>query len=279
MSISHAGGQLRGGQLHFPLQLAGAALCLGATVIAALALQRFGLSTLVMLLVGTVIAMVVIFPRRFLLLLMVAGVVLEPNAIDYTEQASNFLWRFPDDVTRALPLTLNPFEVYLLAGCLSLFLRPSTRGPRPRLPVLVWAVPVVIAVGFAYGLSKGGPGNLAYNEARGLIFGVLAFMVIRRFGPGWGQALGRAVLFAGAGLSLVVLQRYFLFTRSGDSEVPLEFAYAHENAVFFAIAFFYGTLRLLGPGTKKGKALLVAHNLLILGATLATAAARRLSSS
>ncbi|OAI40735.1 hypothetical protein AYO38_05340 [bacterium SCGC AG-212-C10] len=253
-----------------PWELLGGLGCVGLALATGLLLVTKGPAGLLMLVILGLVVLAVVMPRHFLILLLVIGTVFEPQAIDVTKPISLFFWKFPGYIARALPLTLSPYEILLLFGATSLLVRPGTRIQAAAVPKLIWAVPVVILLGWAYGLQKGAPSNLVYNESRGLLFGVLAFIVVMRFGPGWGKSLSRAVWWGGTGLAIVTLIRYYTLTRGGVSEVPLEFAYAHESAMFFGMAFIYATLRFLGSGSKRERFLLVLFNLLVLAAMLAT---------
>lgn len=270
MSVQAAGhrGGREWGALTGPLL--GAAACGTAALAATGLVVVAGPMALLVPAVAALIGLAVFAPRHACILLLIAGVAFEPDALDYTRPLSLATWHYPESVRAALPLTVTPFETYLALVATSLCLR-TRREPLPqRLPLLLWAVPAVMLLGALYGLRHGAPTNLIYNEARGLIFGLLAFVCVLRFDSRWQRTLTGATLIAGGALAAITLQRYFLFTRSGTIDRPLEFAYAHESAVFFGIAFVFGSLLFLHSGSLRERLLLAGFCLLVLAAAMAT---------
>ncbi|MDZ7726963.1 MAG: O-antigen ligase family protein [Dehalococcoidia bacterium] len=207
-------------------------------------------------------ALVAIAPWRFALVLMVVGIVLEPNPPDFTAPLANLVWAFPQGVNP--PLTISPFECLLLVTAASLMIRS---GPldRPGLPRVAWVIPAVIIFGMAWGFRAGAPDNLVYHEARGLIFGLVAFVIAWRMPAIERETALRWLVVASTGLAAVILARYLFVIRPGY-DAPLEFAFAHEDAVFLALAFVLGALMFVRAEQLPARLFFVLHNVIVLAA-------------
>lgn len=217
-----------------------------------------------------IIALAIAFPKTFVYLLLGTAITLEPGAIDFTRPLATNLWELPTNLKDLIPLTLSPMEIGLLAAALSLFLRGRTRTDAPPLPRIIWAVPVVMLMGFAYGAHTGADLPLAYNESRGLLFAMVIFFIVMRMGTDSGRGM-RIVLFTSSTLlALVTINRWAFYTRSGDSPVPIEFAFAHENAVLFGIAVVISGMYMLRAKSNGTRIALILHMLLLLAATFVT---------
>ena len=249
---------------------------LSAVLVTALALAGavlvavLGYWALLVPLYAGLLALALVSPRGSALTLLFAGVAFEPAAIDQTRPISMALFDMAPALKNLFPVTISPFELFITITALSFAFRARS-GERLRpLPVLVWAAPLVVLMGVAYGLSKGGDSTIAYHEMRGLIYASLAFCIARKMmGPnGWPVA--RVALMATTSLSLIILARYWFYTRDGNSPVSLEAAYAHEDAMFLGLAFVLGCCLMLRTARPGRRLALVLHNLLVLGAILAT---------
>src|SRR4029079_2420731 len=124
-------------------------------------------------------------------------------------------------------------------------------------------------MGLAYGLRNGADAGLAYNEARGLFVGTAAFMLASRSLPADPLRLPRPLFVAEALLAAIVLIRYFIWVRAGLTDVPVEFAFAHEGSVILGIGFVAGLAALVETGRSLKRILwLVAYCLLVTVALL-----------
>src|SRR5690606_25553434 len=83
------------------------------------------------------------------------------------------------------------------------------------------------------------------------------------------QTLVRVVLWSTGLASLVLLGRYFFITREGQSDVPAEFAYAHESVLFLVAGIAIGAGVWMAGGSSR-RWVLPLHSLLLLSAILAT---------
>lgn len=210
-----------------------------------------------------VIALVVFWPARFALVLMLLGVIFEPNAIDWTLPFSELLWQAPPGVT--FPLTISPFEILLLITAGALVVRVAP-GPRPKLPLVIWLVPVVMVLGVLYGLRGGAPNNFIYHEIRGLIFAAVAFFVVWRMPAQEQMTILRWLVVASSVLGTILLARYLFYIRGQTIDVPLEFAFAHEDAVFLAFGFVLGLLMLIRAEHWPPRLFFLLHNAVVLSA-------------
>ena len=245
------------------------ALCSAAVAAAGLVLLA-GLWSLLIPIYCAALFAAIAFPKHSAAALLVAGIVFEPAAIDFTKPISAALYSMPPGWDHALGLTISPIEVAVVATALSLVLRRSAAYAPLRLPLVVWAVPAVMSLGLLYGLYKGAPANLAYTELRGLLVAVAAFVIAARLGPGHLPFLGRAVVGAVAALAVIVLARYFFIVRAGLLDVPLESAFAHEGSLIFGIGLLVGGARLLHVRDARRILLMSGFCILVTLAMMAT---------
>jgi O-Antigen ligase len=208
-------------------------------------------------------------PRISVLVLVFFGIAIEPGAIDYTEPLAYALWEAPPALRPVLPLTMSPVEILLCLTAAS-FVFVKTREKAPKLPLLVYAAPVVLLAGIAYGLSQGGNSTLAYHEARGLLYGMIAFYVARKVAVERDPRIKPVAICASLSLAVIVLMRYELFVKTGRSTVAPEFAFAHEDAMFLGIGFIMGLCFIVKANSGRERALLVLHNIIVLAAILST---------
>ncbi len=249
------------------VELVGAALA--ATTFAA-ATVLFGYHALLVLSYMLLVLGVVLYPRALAVVLLVLMIVIEPAAYDFTAPISNLL--YSTDNLRFLPLTMTPLEALLLLLALSLIIRAAPRLP-VRLPALVWAAPVVFAMGIAYGvLRHHGAVNNAYEEARGPVFAFLGFFIVLRMRDLNTAVVRRALLVASSGLAILLLARYVVYQRLGGStDVAQQFQYAHEDVIFLGIGFAVAGVLLLRTGTSsRTRTWLLLHEALVLAATAAS---------
>ena len=219
-------------------------LVVGAIGFSALTVLFLGPWALVIPLYLTLFALIVVAPEKGALVVLSLAIAFEPAALDITKPLSAVLYQMPPGLTKPFGLTMTPVEMLTALIAISLFVRPQLyASSKERLPALVYALPAVVVLGFLYGARKGGALNTGYEEARGLLFGMCAFYIARRLagrpsGP-WLKAF-----FAGTVvLAVVVILRYYTVTRAG-SAVPIEFQYAHEDAVFLAIGCILAGVKL-----------------------------------
>lgn len=208
-------------------------------------------------------------PSRFIFPLLGTCAVIEPNAIDFTKHLSTALHYMPPGVE--LPLTISPFEVLLFVTSASLVLRTrSGEQHRPKLPVLLWAIPFLVLVGLAWGLRNGAPTNIAYHEMRGLIFGTVAFLAIWRLDGLREAVVMRWAVGSAFLLGLVLLARYLFYLRSGELGIPSEVAYAHEDAVLLAFGVLLGIVLFMRAESMPVRLFAVVHSLVVMSALVAS---------
>ncbi len=243
----------------------GFVLCVLLSVASGLLFAHMGFWALaVPVYVITVIA-IALYPAAVLTGLLALAIVFEPNMFDFTEPISNLLYSLPPGWD--IGITVSPLEVLLLVAATSLVLRPRADRAEP-LPYLVWAVPLVLLAGLAYGQRHGAPTNFAYHEMRGLIFGMVIFVAVYRFPA---AAAGHVVLITLVStivLAFIAISRYYeyLVTR----QVGSESAFAHETPAMFAIGIVISAAYILRGATGWRRILLFGIMLLLLGAILAT---------
>ena len=148
-----------------PWQRLGPLIAVGALLIAALfvagSLLAFGVWGILLLVWVLALSLAALFPERAAILLIILGIAIEPGAIDFTNPIAVALYETPDVVANALPITMGPFEILILTIALALAVRPKPVGAPPvSLPLLVWGLFGVLAIGALYGLYKGAPSNL-----------------------------------------------------------------------------------------------------------------------
>ena len=152
------------------------------TMSAAAAVILFGFWALAWAGYAIGIAWAVMAPRSFALALIFTATVIEQGAFDFTEPLSIWLWLLPEAIRPLIRITLTPFDIFLLIAAVSLLVRPARLGHWPvTVPRLMWAIPLAIAFGYWVGVYyRGGPSNIAYIEARGLIMGSVVFLMALR---------------------------------------------------------------------------------------------------
>ena len=242
---------------------AGVAACGLATVAAAGAVVTLGPGAVVIPLALAAIVAALAWPERFIVVLLAAGVIIDPAEVGITGALSKAFWELPPGVANLMPLKTNPFELMLALCAVGLALRPSKTEALVRLPVLAWCVPVVILLGLAYGLSQGGQLNLAYHEARGLIFGALMFFCVWRMRGFGGRRTLAVALAATGGLALNTVFRYLVYLRSGVVDLPKESWFGHETGLFLALGFILGCGLLLRARTAGERWTVAAYALLM----------------
>jgi len=200
--------------------------------------------------------------------LLVIGIVLEPSSIDFTRPIAAAFWQMPPGFENAFKFTTSPIEVVLyVATASALVTIPSPS----RLPAVAWGIPLVIALGFAYGWFKGGQPNLGYNEARGLLAGIAVFLLAVRVLPTNLQQLVKPVIFGETLLAFTIIARYLIYIRGDRLKVPVEFAFSHEGSVILGVGFVIGVLALIREhATLSQRLQAAAYSLLLLAAMIAS---------
>lgn len=230
------------------------ALLLTSSFVAAFALARVGYWALMFPGLAAGLVAVARAPARLAGALLMAAIVFEPGAIDFTGPLSTALYRMPPGFEDALGVTTSPLEILTLAAACSAGIRHRGQA----LPAVAWLVPMAVAGGIVYGLAHGAAANLAYNEARGLIVGIAIFVLARATLPDNLAVLGKLVMLATFALALVMLVRYFTMIRPGNYDVPIEFAFSHEGSVILGIGLVVGALTLLQHSRSIPGALVLA---------------------
>jgi O-antigen ligase len=174
----------------------------------------------------------------------------------------------PPKLQNLIPFTTSPLELFTMVAAAAAFL---TRPSQVKLPLIAWAVPTVLLLGFAYGYYKGGEMNLAYNEARGLIVGVALFVLVTRVLPEDRTRLIKPIMVAETVLALCVVLRYVIYVRGNRLTVPTEFAFTHEGSVILGVGFIIGVVAFFrADGSKVQRVLSAAYCLLVLAAMIAS---------
>ena len=248
---------------------AGVILALVAAVISALLILLMGFWALLVPLYAALLGGAVFAPRKFVFVLIVLTVAIEPAAIDFTSPLSNALYVMPPALKGAFPLTISPVELLLVITAASLWCRPSLS--ERKMPPVIWLVPIALAAGLFYGTSNGGKSNLGYNEARGLIYGCAAFAIAARMGINHARPIRIAILAGGLALSLIVIARYIVFFRSGSYTYSLEASFAHEDSALLGIAFMTSCALLVRTKSMSPRLFLILNNLIILAAVMSSA--------
>lgn len=271
--MQQAGWVNRPGLLWRPLSLlmAGTAACFLA-VFVAYSIHMFGLLLPIALFSLMPIIWALLWPRSCAFFLLGALIVVEPHALDATGILSQMIYRFPPAIEAAMPITLAPVEVLGLITLASMLMRarPERRALWRGMPVLALAIPGVMLVGIAYGFAKGAQAGLAYHEARGLIFAIVAFALAIELGDTPRRSIVRFVIKSTTLAAIVLLGRYFFLTRDGQSDVPAEFAYAHESVLLLVTGIAVGIGAWMAGNGKGRNWFLLLHSLLLLAAILVT---------
>ncbi len=243
-----------------------------AALVIAYALARYELAAFPVLLAVAPAVWAVLRPRSFAIVLLATLIIVEPNALDFTGPLSRALYYMPLGIAPVMPLTISPIECFALLLMGSVLLRGiSGRRERwGRVPWLTLAVPVVVLLGLAYGMAKGADHRLAYHEMRGMVFAMIAFALaveLRTVPPRAAALLALAVTGL---LGVLLLIRYFAYTRGGEIGRPLEFAYAHESVIFLVVGLVLAGALFLRAHGPLDRTLLALHGMLMVAATLVT---------
>lgn len=236
----------------FPTQALVLVVLLGAATVSAGALAVMGFWALLLPIYAGALFAAVARPKETALVALGLGITFESGAFDFTSPISAALFRLPPGWENAFGLTTSPLEVVALLVAVSLTAQGIARGERlPKLPAIAWAVPFAMFLGLAYGLAKGAPTNLAYTEMRGLIAGVVMFVIAARLAPKHLFAIVRVTMASTFCLAVLVLLRYAFYTRGGNANVPPEFQFAHENSVLLGIGFLLGAIVIVDRKSLK----------------------------
>ncbi|MCC6381911.1 MAG: O-antigen ligase family protein [Dehalococcoidia bacterium] len=249
-----------------PLLAAASILAAFGSAVAVLAIgPTAALLPFVALLLGWALAE----PRSFALAVLAAGVGIDAAEVDFTSPLARSLWNAPAGI--ALPLKTNLFELLLLLALASLSLRVGRHArPSPGLPLIARATPFVLLAGFVYGLHQGGSAGIAYNEARGLLFALVAFVVTREC-RGWGErAAVRAAFAATSLLGAVAVVRYLFYLQNGRTAAPMEFWFAHETGLFLGVGVLMGLVVQLRVRGDRARLLATGYTFLMAAALLMT---------
>lgn len=257
-------------RLRFPWEAAAVAACGMAALVSAAMVVVLGMWALAVPLYAALIAGALIAPGKTAYVTLALMVAFEPAAIDISRPISTALYTMPPGLDKMMPLTMTPIEVLVSVLFVSVWLRPASKEARPRLPLLALMAPVVMLLGLAYGLTKGGVLEIAYQESRGLIMATLCFTIVRRLWTTNARGMTIATFAGTSLLSVIVLGRYMFITKDGGGGISPEFAYAHEDAVFLAIGFILGGLLLMRSPAGRTRILLLGYELMMLGALVTT---------
>lgn len=183
----------------------------------------------------------VVWPRWTVAGLVAAMVAVEPTAFDFTGPLSLAIYHGPPATRDFLPLTIAPIEIAILIAAAAL---PFRGGTIRRSPLVIAAVPLVVLAGMAYGIYRGAPSNLAYHEARGILFGIATFIVLPNFRqlsrPACSAILGLAI----GGLAFTIIVRYLVYVRWGSLPIALEFAFAHDSVIYLMFGILLASASL-----------------------------------
>lgn len=207
-------------------------------------------------------------PRETFWCALALALVVDTAVVGSTATFTLAIWELPSGVLALMPFKMNPFEIVIALTAAGAALRP-TQSP-VRLAPLVRVAPLVLVIGMASGIAAGGAVNLAYHEARGLLFGSLAFFVVWRTGGLERRLAARWFVAVTALLGVSVLYRFGVDLRGGAAGPPKEFWFGHETGLFLAAGALLGVLLLTRVTSHRGRALLVLYVLLMVAAMLMT---------
>lgn len=216
------------------------------------------------------VAAAICFPSRFAVAWLAVAVAVDSSAVGFTSDLNVAVWQFPQPLVDALPLTVNPWETLLAVAAVSMAVRRRQTEAAGRFPLLVWCVPAIILSGLAWGMVHGGALNLAYHEARGLIFGALAFWLAWQQRAGLERRAAQAFVAAVTLLASLTIARYAIDLAPGRVDVPLEFWYSHETGLFLAIGCVVGCGMLLSARGDRERLRALAFTSLVVAAMLVT---------
>jgi hypothetical protein len=207
-------------------------------------------------------------PRATALVLLWALIAFEPTTFDVSRYIADGLYVYPPEFSALLPLTIVPWEVILVALAVRLAVKPlEPRPDMPKVPWLFWAVPVAVLVSYLWGWFNGGMANLGYIEARGVIYGGIAFFVGRRVFPVSARAGWILVLSSTLVLAVITFSRYFFIART---RVLGDLAFSHESPTFLAVGAVAGGVALLSAKNPLAKVLLVLYEIVLLSAMMSS---------
>jgi hypothetical protein len=221
-----------------------AVLLISLSVGAALATAHLGVTALALPLLAGSVILALASPSIFGVFLLGAAVALEPGAIDFSGDIAVLLYELPAGME--LPLTISPLEISIVVAFLSALARRKP-GEGVSVPLVALAVPAAMLAGFLHGWRSGGDMNIGYNEARGLIYGTAAFGLAVLSPRPTVQLLRRCLVLSTALLGAIVVHRYFAYVRTDNFDVPLEFAFAHEDSILLGVGSRTGSRGWRGP--------------------------------
>ena len=207
-------------------------------------------------------------PRETFWLAAGLALVVDTAAVGSTSTLTLAFWELPSSVLALMPFKMNPFEIVIALATAGVALQSTRSGA--RLPPVARLVPLMLLLGMAVGIARGGAVNLAYHEARGLLFGTMAFFVVWRTGGLESRALARWFVGATAALGFGVLYRFVVDLRGGAAGPPKEFWFGHETGLFLAAGALAGCLLLTKVKDHRGRALLALYVVLMVAVTLMT---------
>ena len=253
-----------GSQVPFSIVALGAWGVLTVTSVGAVLLLNIWAVMIPVYAAGLVIA--ILRPQVAALVILTLAIALEPGAVDFSEPIAAAFWRMPPKFENLVWITTSPLELFTFAAAGSALLsRPS----RLKAPAIAWAVPGVILLGLLYGWYKGGPPNLAYSEARGIIVGIAVFVLASRVLPERPGDLIKPIMLAETVLAVCIVLRYLIYVRGGLLTIPTEFAFSHEGSVILGVGLVVGAVAALRTNATNGqRALSALYCLLILAAMI-----------
>lgn len=204
-------------------------------------------------------------PKAAAFAILVTAIILEPGAIDWTKPIAAAFWQMPPKLEKLTPFTTSPLELFTMVAAASAFL---TKPSQVKLPLIAWAVPGVLALGFLYGWLKGGPSNLAYNEARGLLVGIAVFVLAARVMPRDPASLIKPVMVAVTLLAVSIVARYAIYVRGDRLDVPSEFAFSHEGSVILGVGLVISIVAFFRQDAAMGQRVIAAVCCLIILAAM-----------
>lgn len=249
------------------LEAAGAAALLAGSLAAAAAFLVIGWWAFVLPPLAVGLAVAIRSPGTAAGVMALVAIAFEPGKVDPTATIGNALWIGPPGMET---LPVGPLELFLLGVTALLWARRSRLEERPPLPLVVWAVPALMFLGYLYGVRKGAPPNLAYHEARGLLFAGIAFATYRLMSPLERARAARLVVAGTVLMALVFIGRYFFVIAPGRTSVPVTSAYSHEGAVILALAVILAGVGFVRADSGRVRGYYVAYALLLLVAILVT---------
>ena len=233
---------------------------------AAVAIRVLGLWALFLPMYAALAVITVRSPGLAAGILVLLAVSFEPGAVDPTAPIGDGLWLGPPGMDT---LPVGPLEMLLVAVTAMLWWR-RLPSDAPRLPAVAWVIPALMVLGFLYGQRKGAPTNLAYHEARGLLFAGVAFAAFRLMAPLDRVRAGRLFVAGTVVMALVLIERYFFVVAPGRTSVPVERAFTHEGPVMLAFAVVAAVVHFVRAESPGRRVSVVLYAALLLVAILVT---------